>query len=111
MGDLSVAGKKVFVAGHRGMVGGALARRLRQENCELLLAGRDVVDLQDQAATFAWMARAQPDVVIIAAAKVGGMPGNTSNPADFPHPNPPTPATSHDGAHRHAVHPLPCPGS
>src|SRR3546814_4775002 len=100
MGDLSVAGKKVFVAGHRGMVGGALARRLRQENCELLLAGRDVVDLQDQAATFDWMAREKPDVVIIAAAKVGGILANNSYPADFLYQNLAIAANCIEGAPR-----------
>ena len=100
MGDLSVAGKKVFVAGHRGMVGGALARRLRQENCELLLAGRDVVDLQDQAATFDWMAREKPDLVIIAAAKVGGILANNSYPVDFLYQNLAIAANCIEGAHR-----------
>lgn len=87
MTELSVAGKRVFVAGHRGMVGGAIVRRLQQENCELLLAGRDVVDLSDQAATHAWMARERPDVVVIAAAKVGGILANDTYPADFLYEN------------------------
>lgn len=100
MGELSVAGKKVFVAGHRGMVGGALARRLRQENCELLLAGRDVVDLQDQVATFDWMAREKPDVVIVAAAKVGGILANDSYPANFLYQNLAIAANCIEGAHR-----------
>jgi len=106
MGDLSVAGKKVFVAGHRGMVGGALARRLRQEDCELLLAGRDVVNLQDQAATFEWMARERPDVVIIAAAKVGGILANDTYPADFLYQNLAIAANCIEAAHRADVNRL-----
>lgn len=106
MSDLSVAGKKVFVAGHRGMVGGALARRLRQEDCELLLAGRDVVDLQDQAATFEWMARERPDVVIIAAAKVGGILANDTYPADFLYQNLAIAANCIEAAHRADVNRL-----
>lgn len=100
MGDLSLAGKRVFVAGQRGMVGSALARRLRQEDCELLLAGRDVVDLQDQAATFDWMARERPDVVIVAAAKVGGILANDSYPADFLYQNLAIAANCIESAHR-----------
>lgn len=87
MTNLSVAGKRVFVAGHRGMVGAAIVRRLQRENCELLLAGRDVVDLSDQAATHAWMARERPDVVVIAAAKVGGILANDTYPVDFLYQN------------------------
>ncbi|MBR2172323.1 GDP-L-fucose synthase [Sphingopyxis sp.] len=87
MTDLSVAGKRVFVAGHRGMVGGAIVRRLQQENCDLLLAGRDVVDLSDQKAIHEWMARERPDVVIVAAAKVGGILANDTYPADFLYQN------------------------
>lgn len=87
MTHLSVAGKRVFVAGHRGMVGAAIVRRLQREDCELLLAGRDVVDLSDQAATHAWMAHERPDIVVIAAAKVGGILANDTYPADFLYQN------------------------
>ncbi len=87
MTNLSVAGKRVFVAGHRGMVGAAIVRRLQREDCELLLAGRDVVDLSDQAATHAWMAHERPDIVVIAAAKVGGILANDTYPADFLYQN------------------------
>lgn len=100
MTDLSVAGKRVFVAGHRGMVGGALVRRLQQENCDLLLAGRDVVDLADQAATQAWMARERPDVVVVAAAKVGGILANDTYPADFLYQNLVIATNCIDAAHR-----------
>src|SRR6201986_861386 len=75
-------GKRVFVAGHRGMVGGALMRRLASENVELLTAGRRELDLCDQAAVFDWFASKRPQVVFLAAAKVGGIvANNTLRPA------------------------------
>ncbi|SDF50357.1 GDP-L-fucose synthase [Salipiger thiooxidans] len=83
--DLS--GKRVWVAGHRGMVGGAVVRRLAQEDCEVITAGRDVVDLVDQAAVKAWMAQAKPDVIVMAAAKVGGIKANSDYPVDFLYQN------------------------
>ena len=64
-------GKTVFVAGHGGMVGGALVRRLAQEDVELLTIKRSEVDLRDQAAVFGWFAKKRPQVVFLAAAKVG----------------------------------------
>lgn len=79
----ALAGKRVFVAGHRGMVGSALVRRLEREDCDLLLAPRSELDLLDQAATTAWMKREKPDAVIVAAAKVGGILANNSYPVDF----------------------------
>lgn len=100
MGDLTLAGKRVLVAGHRGMVGSALARRLQQERCELILAGRDMVDLLDQRATFDWMAREKPDIVIIAAAKVGGILANDTYPADFLYQNLAIAANCIEAAHR-----------
>ena len=77
------SGKRIFVAGHRGMVGSALVRRLASENCEVLTAGRDEVDLRDQAGVRAWIADRRPDAVILAAAKVGGIMANDTYPADF----------------------------
>lgn len=79
----SLWGKKIWVAGHRGMVGGAIARRLELEDCDLLLAGREVVDLTDQRAVGAWMASHRPDCIVVAAAKVGGIHANTVAPVDF----------------------------
>lgn len=75
--------KKVWVAGHRGMVGSALVRRLKAENCTLILAGRDEIDLTDQSAVNRWMADAKLDVVLLAAAKVGGIHANNTMPAEF----------------------------
>jgi GDP-L-fucose synthase len=78
-----LAGRRVFVAGHRGMVGAALVRRLKWERCEVLTAGRDVLDLTRQAATEEWLRDNRPDVVIAAAAKVGGIAYNNAFPVDF----------------------------
>ncbi len=80
-------GKRVFVAGHRGMVGSAIVRRLASEGCDVLTAGRNELDLIDQAATRAWFARETPDAVFLAAARVGGILANDSYPADFLYDN------------------------
>ena len=80
-------GKTVFVAGHRGMVGSALVRRLAQEGVELLTAGRGELDLRDQAAVFDWFAKKRPQVVFLAAAKVGGIVANNTLPAEFIYDN------------------------
>jgi len=79
----SLAGKRVFVAGHRGMVGAALVRRLASGQCEVLIAGRDALDLRDRAAVRAWFARERPEVVMLAAARVGGVLANATRPAEF----------------------------
>ncbi len=83
----ALAGKRVFVAGHRGMVGSAIVRRLASENCTVLTAGRGELDLSEQAAVREWMARNRPDVVVIAAAKVGGILANSTLPAEFLYTN------------------------
>jgi GDP-L-fucose synthase len=80
-------GKTVFVAGHRGMVGSALVRRLAGENVELLTVGRNEVDLRDQAAVFNWFAKARPQVVFLAAAKVGGIVANNTLRGEFLYDN------------------------
>ena len=80
-------GKTVFVAGHKGMVGGALVRRLKQENVELLTVERRDVDLRDQAAVFAWFAKARPQAVFLAAAKVGGIVANNTLRGEFIYDN------------------------
>ncbi len=76
-------GRRVFVAGHNGMVGRALVRRLAREPVTVLVAGRRELDLTDAAAVDAWMRANRPDVVIIAAAKVGGILANKTYPVDF----------------------------
>jgi GDP-L-fucose synthase len=80
-------GKTVFVAGHGGMVGAALVRRLARENVELLTAGRREVDLRDQAAVFGWFAEKRPQVVCLAAAKVGGIAANNALRGEFIYDN------------------------
>ncbi len=79
----SLAGKRVWVAGHRGMVGGALVRRLAREDCEILTADRSELDLMDQAAVRSWAAERKPHAVFVAAAKVGGILANATHPVDF----------------------------
>lgn len=81
-----LAGLKVYVAGHGGMVGSALVRRLKHEPCEVVTAPRSV-DLREQDAVRRWFADNIPDVVILAAAKVGGIWANDSAPADFIYDN------------------------
>jgi GDP-L-fucose synthase len=79
----SLAGKRVFVAGHRGMVGSAIVRRLAREDCVVLTAGRDEMDLTNEEATSRWLTSNRPDVVVLAAAKVGGIFANNNFPVDF----------------------------
>jgi GDP-L-fucose synthase len=78
-----LAGARVFVAGHRGMAGAAIARRLASERCEILTADRATLDLTRQGETERWLSDARPDVVMLAAARVGGIHANNSFPADF----------------------------
>jgi GDP-L-fucose synthase len=78
-----LAGKRVFVAGHRGMVGAALIRRLASERCEVVTADRRAVDLTRQADTEGWLRDNRPDVVAVAAARVGGIAYNNAYPVDF----------------------------
>lgn len=82
-----LAGKRVFVAGHRGMVGSALVRRLASEDCEILTVSRDQTDLRDQDGVGRWFAANRPDAVFLAAARVGGILANDTYPADFLHDN------------------------
>jgi GDP-L-fucose synthase len=80
-------GKRVWVAGHRGMAGSAIVRRLSAEHCDILIASRDEVDLRRQADVEAWIEGARPDAVFVAAAKVGGIKANDSLPAEFLYDN------------------------
>lgn len=83
----TLRGKRVWLAGHRGMVGQALTRRLLNEGVILLVADHAALDLTRQAETEAWVAANRPDVVIVAAAKVGGIHANMTAPADFLYDN------------------------
>src|SRR5438128_1418664 len=80
-------GRSVYVAGHRGMVGSALVRRLAREDVELLTAPRNEVDLRNQAAVFDWFSKTRPQVVFLAAAKVGGIVANDTLRAEFIYDN------------------------
>jgi len=71
------------VAGHRGMVGSSISRRLASEGCTVLTVERDVLDLRDQQNVYRWLHDQRPDTVVLAAAKVGGILANDSYPADF----------------------------
>ncbi len=75
--------QRVYVAGHQGMVGSAIVRRLRAENCEIVTIDRAKLDLMRQAETEQWLADAKPDVVVLAAAKVGGIAFNSAAPVEF----------------------------
>ena len=82
-----LSGKRVWVAGHRGMVGSAIVRRLGEIDCEIVEAGRDRVDLTRQADVEDWMAEARPQAIFLAAARVGGIHANNAYPAEFLHDN------------------------
>ena len=76
-------GKRIYVAGHTGMAGAAIARRLGSENCEIVTASRADLDLTRQVDVEEFMSRTRPHVVIVAAAKVGGIKANMDYPADY----------------------------
>lgn len=83
----SLAGKRIWVAGHRGMVGSALVRRLKSEACEILTAGRSELNLLNQSAVRDYLEHKRPEAVILAAAKVGGIHANDTYPGDFLYEN------------------------
>jgi GDP-L-fucose synthase len=80
-------GKRIWVAGHRGMAGGAILRRLASEGCECLTATSSELDLRRQADVEAWVAAIKPDTVFVAAGRVGGIVANDTQPVDFLHDN------------------------
>jgi GDP-L-fucose synthase len=82
-----ISGERVWVTGHRGMVGSAVVRRLSREPCRILTADRAALDLRRQDEVEAWMTANRPQVVVIAAAKVGGIHANATYPADFLYDN------------------------
>jgi GDP-L-fucose synthase len=83
----SLENKRTWVAGHRGMVGSALVRRLERENCEILTSDRSQVDLRNQRQVEIWITKTKPNVIFLAAAKVGGILANDTYPADFLYDN------------------------
>lgn len=102
----ALEGKRIWVAGHRGMVGSALVRLLAKGNCEVLIANRDDVDLRDQRATRQWLSDQKPDVVVIAAARVGGIAANSASPVAFLYDNLMIEANIIEGAARTGVEKL-----
>ena len=85
--EYTLSGKKVWVAGHRGMVGSAVCRQLEKEDCNVIKAGRDKVNLVNQAEVNDWMNSVKPDAIVLAAAKVGGIEANNNFPVDFLYEN------------------------
>ena len=82
-GHFALAGKRVWVAGHNGMVGSALVRRLQQIDCKILTVDKSTLDLRRQAEVEAWMTENKPQAVFIAAARVGGIQANSTRPGEF----------------------------
>jgi GDP-L-fucose synthase len=83
----SLSGKRVWVSGHRGMVGSAIVRRLKSEDCEILVAPRSELDLRRQSDVEAWVDQKKPHTVFLAAAKVGGILANSTEPGAFLYEN------------------------
>jgi GDP-L-fucose synthase len=102
----SLRGKRVWVAGHRGMVGSALVRRLQVEDCAVLTVDRNTLDLCDQAAVNRWMSDMRPEVIFLAAAKVGGIVANNTLRADFIYQNIAISANVIAAAHQHSAEKL-----
>jgi GDP-L-fucose synthase len=87
MSSFNLEGKRVWVAGHRGMAGSAIVRRLASECCEIVTVSRRNLDLLRQADVHAWIADERIDVVFVAAATVGGIMANSTRPAEFLYEN------------------------
>jgi GDP-L-fucose synthase len=87
MRNFDLTGRRVWIAGDRGMVGRALVRRLQGEGCSIVSSSNQRVDLRRQSAVEAWMREARPDLVFVAAAKVGGILANDARPAEFLYDN------------------------
>lgn len=103
MAEFPLRGQRVWVAGEAGLVGRALVRALERMDVHLLSAPRRVLDLTDQQATYGWIARHKPDVVFVAAAKVGGIGANMSFPAEFIRDNLAIAHNVIEGSHRAGV--------
>jgi GDP-L-fucose synthase len=86
-GAFPLKGKQIWIAGHRGLVGAALVRRLKREDCEVLTVGREDLDLRDPDAVNFWINQHRPDAIILSAARVGSLVANASFPVDFLHDN------------------------
>jgi len=84
---LSLKGKRIWVAGHTGLVGSATVRRLQGEDCEILTVPHMELDLRNQKDTLKWVHTHKPDMIVLAAARVGGILANDRNPAEFLYDN------------------------
>ncbi len=87
MSSFDLTGRRVWVAGHRGMAGSAIVRRLERESCEIVTAAHSELDLLRQADVHAWMAGQKIDAIFLAAARVGGILANSTRPAEFLYEN------------------------
>ncbi len=83
----SLKGKKIWIAGHRGLIGSALMRRLASENCEILTVSRAELDLSRQQPVEDWLMARRPDAIFVTAGRVGGIHANTAHPAAFIYEN------------------------
>lgn len=99
-GAFELAGRKVWVAGHRGLVGAAVVRRLRNEDCQILTVDRAEVDLTRQLDVERWVEANKPECIVVAAANVGGVLANASRPADFIYQNLAIEANIIESAHK-----------
>ena len=102
----SLSGKRIWVAGHNGMVGRAVVRKLEKHDCKILIAARDEVDLTRQGEVEVWLANNKPDAVIVCAARVGGILANDTYPADFIYDNLMIEANIIHAAHKNRVEKL-----
>ena len=87
MSSFDLTGRRVWVAGHRGMAGAAIVRRLQREQCEIVTATRGELDLLRQADVHTWVADQRIDAIFLAAATVGGIMANSTRPAEFLYEN------------------------
>jgi GDP-L-fucose synthase len=85
--NFSLRNKKIWVAGHNGLVGGAVVRRLQRQDCEIVIVDKAALDLRRQAEVEAWIDMSRPDAIVLAAARVGGIKANSDFPADFIYDN------------------------
>ena len=85
--NYSLSKKKIWVAGHNGMVGSAVVKRLLNEDCEIITVKKNIVDLRDGESVLRWMKSNKPEAIIVAAAKVGGIHANSNYPAEFLYDN------------------------
>lgn len=104
--DIFFAGKKIWVTGHRGMLGSAVMRRLQHVGAELLTTSRHDLDLCDQRAVLDWVAQHRPELVFHIGAKVGGIHANATLPADFLYDNLMIQSNVIQAAHRYGVQKL-----